>query len=232
MLVTVPETEKPAARWQGVYAALREAIIGRKLAPGTKLPEDALAAIYAVSRTVVRAALQALSHDRLVRLEPNRGAFVASPSTKEAREVFEARGLIEPQLAALAARTATPADIAHLRAHLAREREALATDANAAEAIALSAHFHVEIAEIAGHSIFTGFVRDLVSHSSLIIALYWTQRETTCKCEAHKELVDAIAEGEPLKAAAIMREHITELLLGLDLARKDSPATSLQDLLK
>ena len=68
-----------------------------------KLPEDELASVYSVSRTIIRAALQALAHDRLVRLEPNRGAFVAQPSIKEASEVFQARSLIEPKVAALAA---------------------------------------------------------------------------------------------------------------------------------
>jgi DNA-binding GntR family transcriptional regulator len=45
-----------------------------------------------------------------VRLEPNRGAFVAQPSQTEAREIFEMRILVEPRAAALAAARATPAD--------------------------------------------------------------------------------------------------------------------------
>ncbi|TIO37628.1 MAG: GntR family transcriptional regulator, partial [Mesorhizobium sp.] len=81
--------------------------------------------IYSVSRAVIRAALQALSHDRLARLEPNRGAFVAQPTKQEAREVFEARALIEPKVAALAAEVAKPAEIAQLRLHLEKEHEAL-----------------------------------------------------------------------------------------------------------
>src|SRR4051812_1024159 len=65
------KTDKPAMRWFPVYAGLRDAIVSHRLAPGTKLPEDELASIYSVSRAVIRAALQALSHDRLARLEPN-----------------------------------------------------------------------------------------------------------------------------------------------------------------
>src|SRR4051812_42442649 len=90
---------KTPARWMTVYARLKEAILAHRLAPGTKLPEDELAAIYAVTRPIIRSALHTLAHDRLVRLEPNRGAFVAQPSKKEAREVFEARTLIEPRVA-------------------------------------------------------------------------------------------------------------------------------------
>src|SRR5215510_2236211 len=116
---------KPAARWSPIYYGLRDAIVGHRLAPGTKLPEDELASIYSVGRSVIRSALQALSHDRLARLEPNRGAFVAQPSKREAREIFEARALLEPKVAALAAESAKPANISLLRAHLEKEHEAL-----------------------------------------------------------------------------------------------------------
>ena len=110
--------QKPNVRWIDVYSRLRDAIVSHRLAPGMKLPEDELASIYSVSRTAIRSALQALAHDRLVRLEPNRGAFVAQPSKQEAREIFDARMLIEPRVAALAAAAAERADIVRLRRHL------------------------------------------------------------------------------------------------------------------
>ncbi len=228
-----PKTKpvKSMARWQPVYNGLREAIISRRLAPGTKLPEDELVSIYSVSRTVVRAALQALAHDRLARLEPNRGAFVAQPSRQEAREVFDARTLIEGKLAGLAARAAGPDDVERLRQHLLAEHRARKAG-NDADAIALSAHFHVEIAEISQHSVLTEIVRDLVSHSSLIIALYWSNRETTCKCDAHEALVDAIAKGDANRASSLMKTHIADLLAGLDLSRSDTKPESLSDILK
>ncbi|MEO9339774.1 GntR family transcriptional regulator [Mesorhizobium sp. SB112] len=225
------DDERPTARWSPVFESLRDAIVGHKLAPGTKLPEDELASIYSVSRTVIRAALQALAHDRLVRLEPNRGAFVAQPSKKEAREVFEARALIEPKVAALAANAAKPEDIALLRRHLEKEHEALHAGRDS-EAILLSARFHVGIAEIADHSILTDFVRDLVSHSSLIIALYWKRRDTTCESHAHHALIDAIEAGRAAEAAELMKSHMVDLLSGLDLSRGENVPEKLADILR
>src|ERR1700710_1097137 len=109
---------KPVVRWSAVYVGLRDAILTHALSPGTKLPEDELGEVYSVSRTIVRSALQSLAHDRLVTLEPNRGAFVAQPTKSEAREVFEARALIEPKGAALAADAAETKGAALLWQHL------------------------------------------------------------------------------------------------------------------
>jgi DNA-binding GntR family transcriptional regulator len=222
---------KPGRRWPDVHEALKDAILSHRLAPGTKLPEDELASIYSVGRSVVRSALQALAHDRLARLEPNRGAFVAQPSRKEAREIFEARALIEPRVAALAASIAERSDIAALRAHLNREHAAVKAGRDS-DAIALSAHFHVMLAKIAGHSTFMRIVEELVSRSSLIIALYWQRRETTCETHAHHALVDAIAKGDTKTASSAMRRHLVDLLSGLDLTLGDTASQSLVDILQ
>jgi DNA-binding GntR family transcriptional regulator len=221
---------KPAMRWPQVYGALKDAILSHRLAPGTKLPEDELASIYSVGRSVIRSALQALSHDRLARLEPNRGAFVAQPSKREAREIFEARALLEPKVAALAAESAKPANISLLRAHLEKEHEALHAGQESA-AITLSARFHVAIAEIADHSILTEFVTDLVSRSSLIVALYWRRRDTTCEVHAHRALVDAIAKGKSKDASDLMTSHLVDLVSGLDLTLGEKKSKSLADIL-
>jgi DNA-binding GntR family transcriptional regulator len=226
-----PDDAKAGRRWPAVYDALRDAILSHRLAPGTKLPEDELASIYSVGRSIVRSALQALAHDRLARLEPNRGAFVAQPSKAEAREIFEARTLIEPKVAALAAAMAKRADISALRAHLEGEHSAVKAGRDS-EAIALSARFHVMLARIAGHSTFAGFVEELVSRSSLIIALYWQRRETTCETHAHQALVDAIAKGDSKNASILMRRHLVDLLAGLDLTLGETASEGLAEILR
>lgn len=220
-----------STRWHPVYEGLRDAVVSHQLLPGTKLPEDELASIYSVSRAVVRSALQALAHDRLVRLEPNRGAFVAEPSQEEAREVFEARMLIEPQVAMLAANVATAEDVKKLRKHLDDEHEALHAGRDS-DAIRLSARFHLELAGLAGHSIFAGFVADLLPRSSLIIALYWQRRETTCESHAHTALVDAIEHHKGKDASVLMKKHILDLLAGLNLNRSGKEQKRLSEVLK
>src|SRR5258708_34049149 len=105
---------------EGVTAAILE----HRLLPGTKLGEDEIGEIYGASRTLVRTALQQLAHEGIVNIEKNRGAFVARPTPADAREVFEARRLIEPTIGDHACAAVSPACSNRRQAHLAEEREA------------------------------------------------------------------------------------------------------------
>ena len=80
----VTQAPKPGST-QRIVDSITAAIVERRLMPGTKLSEQKIADIFKVSRTLVRQALNQLSRDRLVVLEPARGAFVATPSVEIGR---------------------------------------------------------------------------------------------------------------------------------------------------
>ena len=61
-----------------------------------------------MSRTLVRQALFQLAQNRLIRLEPARGAFVATPSVDEARQVFAVRRMLEAEMTRAFVRQVTP----------------------------------------------------------------------------------------------------------------------------
>lgn len=209
-----------------VANALALAIHEHRLAPGTKLGEDDLGDIYAVSRTVVRAALQSLAHVQLVDIKRNKGAFVAQPTPREAREVFEARALLEPRTARSAAARATAADITILNDHIDLEHAALAAGDNG-RALHLSGRFHIELARIADQDTIGRFIETLIARSSLIIALYWRRESALCESHAHHALVQALADGNEQNAEELMHSHLVDLNSALDL--RDRPAQS-QDL--
>ncbi len=198
-----------------IYSGVLTAILDHRLPPGTRLPEDEIGALFNASRTIVRAALEGLAHERVVVIERNRGARVARPTVDEARQVFETRSLLEPRAAALAAGRAGKAAVASLRRHLKQEKAALlAGDRH--RAIALSGAFHNQIAEVAEQQILAGFIRELVSRSSLVVALYWRRPDALCERHAHGALVDAIAAGASERAADLMRGHLVDILSALD----------------
>lgn len=80
-----------------VTDALRSAILGGTLAPGTPLREEHLAAEHEVSRHTVRAALNRLAAERLLRSEPYRGMWVASLDADELRTLQDLRVALESE---------------------------------------------------------------------------------------------------------------------------------------
>ena len=216
------------ASWKPIHAGLHDAIIRHRLDPGAKLVEDEIAAVFGVSRTIVRAALQALARDGVVVIRRNKGASVARPLPAEAREIFEARALVEPPIAAMAAARMGPADGARLRACLDAEHRAIADD-NPREAVYLSAEFHRVVAALAGHAVLAAIVGDLLSRSSLVVALYWRRPEAMCESGAHHDIVDALEAGNGAGAAALMHRHLTDLLAGLDLSERPLRRSSIAE---
>lgn len=202
-----------------IRTAIREAIIERRLAPGTKLTETDVGALFNVSRTLVRGALQALAYEGLVSVEKNRGAFVAHPSPEEARQIFASRRLIEPGIVTAAAGRAAPADFARLH-HLLDEEERLTAErgptARRAE-IKASGDFHLALSEIAGNAILSRFMDELVARSSLVIALYGQSSVSSCGHNDHRDIVEALEGGDVQTACRLMLHHIDHIEADLDL---------------
>ncbi|WP_235919460.1 GntR family transcriptional regulator [Aureimonas psammosilenae] len=220
-----------AASWQPIYDAILNAIARHRLGPWTKLAEEEIAEIYGVSRTVVRAALQALARDGVVILQRNKGARIAHPTPEEARQIFEARAVVEPPLAALAAGRLGAGDAEMLRASIDAEHGALHAD-NPREAVYHSADFHRRIARLSGQTVLAAIVDGLLSRSSLVIALYWRQPRTLCDNAAHSELLDALTRGDGPNASELMRCHLDALLADLDLTYALPPSSDLASALR
>ncbi len=218
------DSSAPVAQW------LARAIHEHRLHPGTKLPEDEVGEIFGVSRTVVRAALQKLAHDRLVVLRRNKGAHVAQPTVREAREVFEARALLEPRTARSAAERITPSDLDRLRAHIDEEHAALAAG-EPGRALRLSGLFHIEIARIADQDTICQFITQLIARSSLIIALYWKRRNALCESHAHHALLQALSQHDGAGAEDLMKGHLVDLVSLLDLRNTPASPRSLHEAL-
>lgn len=214
-----------------VAADLERAIHEHRLPPATKLGEDELGEAYGISRTVVRAALHALSHRRLVDLKRNRGAFVAQPSVREAHEVFEARALLEPRTAMSAAERMTDAALDRLRRNIDEEHAAMRGREDG-KALFLSGQFHIEIARIADQTTIETFISELVSRSSLIIAIYWRRKAALCETQAHHALLEVFERRDGAAASDLMKSHLLDLMASLDLRKVAQPATSLREALR
>lgn len=198
--------EGPGGRAQRVYRALRRAIIEQALRPGLKLPEDSIGEKLGVSRTLVREALSRLALEGLVELKPNRGASVAYPTLEEARDVFAVRRWLEQMVAQTLAGKLTRAQAQALEAHVREEEAALGKDGP--ESIRLAGEFHIRLAEMTGNALLLRYVQEVSSRCSLILAIYGRPHSSECAVSEHRQLIEALRNGDATRAADLMDHHL------------------------
>ena len=199
-----------------IVQALTRAIIEHRLLPGEKLKEQRIADQFGVSRTLVRQALYQLSQKHLIRIEQSRGAFVSAPSSREAREVFAVRMMLESAMVETLVSGLTAAKLKALREHIAAEAEAV-EGTDAASRVELLGDFHVLIAELIGNNVLAQALQDLISRCSLITLLYQSDRAAVNSHDEHVALVEAIAAKNKSLATQLMNEHLANVLGGLAL---------------
>ena len=193
-----------------IVQSLTKAIVEHRLEPGSKLAEQKLADHFGVSRTLIRQALFRMSQNRLVRMEPSRGAFVASPSVEEAKQVFAVRRMLELEMAVQFTRSATPQKIKTLKAHLARE--AAAVDAHdAATRTELLGDFHVRIAELLGNFVLAELLRELISRCALITLMYQSTQDAECSTNEHTAIVAAMESKDEALVKQLMAHHLDDV---------------------
>ena len=189
-----------------VLEEIRNRIIGGAWAPGERMFEDQIAAQLDVSRNPVREALQALQVEGFIELEPRRGARVAIVSPQRARELFEVREVLEGLVANLAATRATETELDEMRAVVA---QGLATaDGGDLTALpALNTRFHTLLAATARNEM----LAETIERLRHLIEWIYSQRiarRAPRSWEEHRQIVDAIASGDPSVAERVARAHI------------------------
>ena len=202
-----------------IVEALTRAIVEHRLLPGAKLAEQKLADHFGVSRTLVRQALFQLSQNRLIRLEPARGAFVAAPSVEEARQVFAVRRMLEAEMTRNFMQGVTPEKIASLQAHIAQERQAVEQE-DVPGRTELLGDFHVRMAELMGNTVLAQILGELISRCALITLMYQSRNEAEHSTDEHEAIVRAMAAGDTEEAVRLMNEHLVHVEASLTYDRK------------
>jgi DNA-binding GntR family transcriptional regulator len=202
-----------------IVESLTRAIVEHRLHPGTKLAEQKLADHFGVSRTLVRQALFQLSQNRLIRLEPARGAFVAAPSVAEARQVFAVRRMLEAEMTRAFVRSITPAKIKALKEHVVQEKLAV-SQADVPGRTELLGDFHVRMAELMGNQVLAELLSELISRCALITLMYQSTRAAEHSSDEHTELIKAMAARDEETAVRLMNEHLLHVEENLTFDRK------------
>ncbi|MDG2404215.1 MAG: GntR family transcriptional regulator [Paracoccaceae bacterium] len=212
----VEATSKKATSLENALKKLRSAIEDGRLPPGIRLPEEKLARALDTPRARVREVLARLANERLVVLQVHRGAFVTRPTVEEARNICEARLMVERTMARFAAERTTEQELKKMRGLV--EQERAAWDAgNVRLAATLSLDFHRAIADAVSNPVLEEILANLLSRSALTQAVHAARCAAACLCDDHTALLDAIEAGDADRTEALMVEHIQNLVSRLDL---------------
>jgi DNA-binding GntR family transcriptional regulator len=195
------------------YLAIRDRIDDGRLPRGTRLHQEDLAAELGVSRTPVREALRRLAAEGRVELLTNRGARVADIDPEGMPEPYEARLVIEPGAAALAARRGlTAAQRRQLHAAIAAQR---AGAGDIQRSFAANRDFHLALVAASGNKILMQFAEHLWV-ARIGAAIYEQQAESTERmlldADEHEALLDAVERGDARKAESLARRHVADAL--------------------
>jgi DNA-binding GntR family transcriptional regulator len=203
--MTIRPLQRPVPLRQSVYDALIDLIVGGELPPGQHMVETDLARQLGVSRQPIREALHRMEAEGWVDLRPSQGAFVHVPTDSEVDELLDVRELLEAETARLAARTASPAQVARLR-QIWDEGQAAAELDDYGHAVAANDAFHAEIAAVAGNSVLAELA-DIVGRRVQWYYRMVAPERVHGSWAEHAELIDAIEAGDAERAQLLARRH-------------------------
>jgi DNA-binding GntR family transcriptional regulator len=186
------------------YLAIRGLIVSLELAPGAVIDERALMERLGIGRTPVREALRRLAQEQLVEVFPRRGMFVTGVDVRDLARISEVREVLEPEAARLAAERATEDDREELQVMLdeiGRSADLMGLDERVHRAVYHAAHNDL-------------LERTLGQYYVLALRIWVIAldraHELEQAVEAHRDLLQAILDGDGDGAAELMRAHVQD----------------------
>lgn len=190
-----------------IYNGIWRAVIEGRLKPGSKLKEETICEIYGVSRTVVRKVFIIMAQLGILVLPQNKGAFIATITREEAKDVLDAiRLIISHVVFSLASPTTKLSEDAHRRIalHLRAQAEAEKIGDPALSRM-LSAEFRLLLTLIHGNHILSSEFDSLRTRMGLAVASFYHGYVQPNRSKFQAELVDLIIQHRQTDAVSAIR---------------------------
>ena len=218
------DTPRRASKASYVYHTIKESILSGEMSPGSAIDKAALCDRLGMSRFPVTTAVNRLSFDKLVVIEPQHGSFVSRIAIRDVREFMMIRRALEAEIASEAA-TKRPAGLTDELDRSLRYQAAAAEARDYAGFYRLDVEFHRLIVQSLGLD-HTGEVLDrLLSHLErvrrLLMAPPGRAQQTYLE---HLSIAEAIAAGDEAAATAAARAHLESTSALFESFAKNHPA--------
>lgn len=225
------EAVTPLRLYRRIADIIRIRIARGEFRPGGRLPtERDLARQFGVSRQVVREAIVALEMSSLVEVRGGSGVYVGRAPGADAKsvqlvaqrpgpvEIIDARLVVEPEIAALAARRRLPTDLELMHEAILELIEELKVDCKQEKA---DRRFHVVVAQSTRNDLLVSMVNTLWDE---VESPFYTRVQYFAKTaerradwiEHHKQIFEAIAASDARRAKAAMRHHLNQVNVALN----------------
>lgn len=198
-----------------LYAQLIQGIIAKRIRPGSRVREAAVAAEFGVSRGRVRRVLLRLAELGMVQFQLNLGATVVRPTPTDARDAFELRRVLEREVVERVVERGHGDNLIAMRAIVEGERAAHAR--GDVGLMSISSSLHLALAAETGNKLLARTVTHLVNRCVLMQALYERPSQSTvCLVDEHEAILDHVIARDAAAAIRMMEIHLDHLEESLD----------------
>jgi DNA-binding GntR family transcriptional regulator len=198
-----------------VLDRLREAILQGYFPADSQLNQVHVAAQFGVSRGPVRAAINKLEKEGLVRNVPHRGTFVTPLDRKTVSDLYNVRSVLEGYAVRLAVEHCTPQDI-HKLSQLVEETRQAAMRGDTQEVIRLDFMIHTLFMELSGNSFLIQTWSTIKIHVQRALSFRHRSAPDLLEiADSHLAFIELLKNKNAEEAARAMEAHICDALNNL-----------------
>ena len=202
---------RPETLTAAVERHIRDAIVRGEYPPGSPLPEIKLAEQLGTSRGTIREALRLLNRLGLVDIYPHRGGFVSELTRGSAADIYQVRLAVEPLAVeeAVASEDFQTLSLPRILEHF--DRLSLAVQSGEPfDVVEAERDFHRETWAACPNELLRQLLVSLEEQTRRLLIYSGAAVEMDTRVATHTPIVEAMRQGDAMRAASIVRSHIEE----------------------
>ena len=205
------EQLKPLSLQHSAYREIKRRIVTAVYRPGEQINTAQICGQLRIGRTPVHLAIHRLETEGLIEILPRRGIVVKPIDRTAMMELIEARFMIEPEVAALAAARATDREFAAMRTVLDRI-PAIAASGDSEQFMETDLEFHHAMALAARNQPLGDFLAGMHEHCTRLYFMSVTNKQHDQRIiREHEEIYEALVRRDAAAAEAAVRKHVESL---------------------